>query len=262
MKTKKLTDDDKVDDYVAHELYDEDANKIKQLERLSAPWDMRKLFFGFSIFASDQADAEAKVVELRKKLRTDIARWKHWRQHPDLRARVDEHRARKMRETFDMPRIRDMRSKYEDYPLALLAGVAAHLLIGRNYNEAAWRAFELLDACSDCLSHVAYGKTSALEKALALPKYRTVALDKALREITGTDNATDATGYYREFLQKTRFKDMAEEEAAAASSKELEQRRKGKFAPSEIHCQRDEYLRVFPKRRPKQRKKQATKKAL
>jgi hypothetical protein len=185
----------------------------------------------------------------------DIERWKQWRQHPDLIAQVDEAREMGMRQ-FDRPRLSDMRSNYPKYPLELLANVAAHLLNGKDYIEAASRAHGLLDACSSLLAHVEGNKTRALEMAMSLPKYRTVERDKALRAITGTDNISDATERYRAFFRKTRQQEIADDdEAKAAFAKERERMMTDKFSPYQIQCQREEYLRAYPKRQPKRRKK-------
>ena len=245
----------KLENGIALQLRDRFKDDLHRLERFTVPTDDFLLAQKYGIFALTPEAMQKKVAEVMEAITRDIVRWEQWRQHPDLIVLVDEARELRLKQ-WDRPRLSDMRSNYPEYPLELVANVAAHLLNDKDYGEAATRAHGLLDACNDHLAFVAMRKHQALEMAMSLPKYCTVTRDKALRAITGTDNISDATGRYRAFFRKTRQQEIADDdEAEAAFAKELVRIESAKFSPYQIQCQREEYLRAYPKRQPKRRKK-------
>lgn len=100
----------------------------------------------------------------------------------------------------------------QEFPLEMLGPVAARLLIGDDYGEAARRAQMLLIAC-DAANRCAKGwrkdlldeaKSQEAELASGLPAI--VDLDRAAREITGTKTTTDAFPLLRKWLEKHKVK--------------------------------------------------------
>lgn len=167
-----------------------------------------------------------------------------------------------------------------DFPLELVAGIAARLLRKDDYETAARRALELLKECDyrrevDREERISRESTERWEEAQK--RRETVPRDKALREITGGETTADALRRYREIRRKVlaapkldlrssvsaRLSNrpqpvpifLSREEIEAKIVSELETMQLSGLSRSKIDEMREAYLETFPRRRAKPRKK-------
>lgn len=166
------------------------------------------------------------------------------------------------------------------YPLELVAKIAAQLLDGENYSEAVRKARSLICEC-----HRQKGeepRARAGVEALEPPEIFKCCIprDKALREMTNQDNATDATRCYRELRRlelpnekdhfvhlegpmgrpRTQSKPAVDEKNLSESmesriAKELSDMEAKGVSRWEIENFKVRYREQFPRRCPKPRKK-------
>jgi hypothetical protein len=160
------------------------------------------------------------------------------------------------------------------YPLKLVAMIAAQLLTEEEYEVAVRKARNII---TEAWTQEENAKRAREEERRQHAKaereldMKTVPYAKAIREITRQDNETDATKCFRELLQK-QFEPgptwLAERgglstENVAKIRAELAERviveiaswKKRGFSRIEVMYFRELYLRKFPRRRPKPRKK-------
>ena len=187
----------------------------------------------------------------------------------------------------------------ERYPWELLASIAAQLLKNENYEDAVRKARRLVaevrrqegtayreDQQERREREARENFASASSRLARLPT--PIACAKALREITGTDNETDATKSFRELRTKqlrlraewsqalsavredlssgvptAEIKNGLEkakqsalpETISSLIEQEIIKRKETGFSAKQVSELRSEYLAAFPRRGPKPRKK-------
>ena len=155
----------------------------------------------------------------------------------------------------------------KEYPIEIVASIAAHLLKGNKYEDAVRRARNIITEVwkqEENAKRVAEEEQVRNAKADRELDKKRIPFEEALHEITGQDNKKTATKYFGELLQKT-FESKLTSDPEPCLSKEypeemderisnkIEFWKAGNFSKNEIEYFRWRYLKAFPRRHQKPR---------